>query len=177
MPWIPYSRGPGEFKCQSTQTQLTGSKSLQPTWLEPRLSMRRSSASSWPRTRWDRRRWPGFRWRWARPAHPERSFRRRAIRLRTPARSSIFTCPRSRPPLGKIGEAGGKTLMPRTSIGQHGFIAHFEDSEGNRVGAARGAGTVIEPAGGRKMSLAVPIAASFRFHQRHGQAPARQYDG
>lgn len=35
--------------------------------------------------------------------------------------------------LEKIAEAGGKTLMPRTGIGEHGFIAHFEDSEGNRV--------------------------------------------
>ena len=35
--------------------------------------------------------------------------------------------------LKKIGAAGGKTLLPRTSIGQYGFIAHFEDSEGNRV--------------------------------------------
>lgn len=37
------------------------------------------------------------------------------------------------PTLESISAAGGKTLMPRTSIGQHGFIAHFEDSEGNRV--------------------------------------------
>ena len=35
--------------------------------------------------------------------------------------------------LTKIDEAGGKTLLPRTSIGEHGFIAHFEDCEGNRV--------------------------------------------
>ena len=35
--------------------------------------------------------------------------------------------------LGRIGKAGGKTLVPRTSIGQYGFIAHFEDTEGNRV--------------------------------------------
>ena len=35
--------------------------------------------------------------------------------------------------LGKINDSGGKTLMPRMSIGQHGFIAQFEDSEGNRV--------------------------------------------
>jgi predicted enzyme related to lactoylglutathione lyase len=35
--------------------------------------------------------------------------------------------------LERIGKAGGKMLMPRTSIGQHGFIAHFEDCEGNRV--------------------------------------------
>ena len=35
--------------------------------------------------------------------------------------------------LKKIVKAGGKTLFPRTSIGQYGFIAHFEDSEGNRV--------------------------------------------
>ena len=36
--------------------------------------------------------------------------------------------------LEKINAGGGKTLMPRMDIGQHGFIAHFEDSEGNRVG-------------------------------------------
>ena len=35
--------------------------------------------------------------------------------------------------LKKIEKAGGKTLMPKTPIGEHGFIAHFEDSEGNRV--------------------------------------------
>lgn len=37
------------------------------------------------------------------------------------------------PMLEKIHKAGGKTLLPRAAIGQHGFIAHFEDSEGNRV--------------------------------------------
>ncbi len=35
--------------------------------------------------------------------------------------------------LAKIGAAGGKTVLPRVSIGEHGFIAHFEDCEGNRV--------------------------------------------
>ena len=37
------------------------------------------------------------------------------------------------PTLAAIGAAGGKTLAPRMSIGEHGFVAHFEDSEGNRV--------------------------------------------
>jgi predicted enzyme related to lactoylglutathione lyase len=37
------------------------------------------------------------------------------------------------PTLKLIDDAGGKTLMPRTSIGEHGFIAHFQDTEGNRV--------------------------------------------
>ncbi len=37
------------------------------------------------------------------------------------------------PTLEAINAAGGKTLMPRMSIGEHGFIAHFEDTEGNRV--------------------------------------------
>jgi uncharacterized protein len=37
------------------------------------------------------------------------------------------------PALEKIVRAGGKTLIPRRSIGQYGFIAQFEDSEGNRV--------------------------------------------
>jgi predicted enzyme related to lactoylglutathione lyase len=35
--------------------------------------------------------------------------------------------------LKRIVKAGGKTLLPRTSIGQYGFIAHFEDTEGNRA--------------------------------------------
>ncbi len=35
--------------------------------------------------------------------------------------------------LGKINAKGGKTLMPKMSIGEYGYIAHFEDSEGNRV--------------------------------------------
>lgn len=35
--------------------------------------------------------------------------------------------------LGKINNAGGKTLVPKTDIGEHGFFAHFEDCEGNRV--------------------------------------------
>jgi predicted enzyme related to lactoylglutathione lyase len=37
------------------------------------------------------------------------------------------------PTLEAINGNGGKTLQPRTSIGDHGFIAHFEDTEGNRV--------------------------------------------
>ncbi len=37
------------------------------------------------------------------------------------------------PTLELINNNGGKTLMPRLDIGQHGFIAHFEDTEGNRV--------------------------------------------
>jgi len=37
------------------------------------------------------------------------------------------------PTLNVINGAGGKTLMPRLGIGEHGFIAHFEDTEGNRV--------------------------------------------
>jgi hypothetical protein len=35
--------------------------------------------------------------------------------------------------LKAIENAGGKILNPKTSIGEYGFVAHFEDSEGNRV--------------------------------------------
>ncbi|MGE4133585.1 MAG: VOC family protein [Bdellovibrionales bacterium] len=35
--------------------------------------------------------------------------------------------------LKTIESCGGKTLMPKKSIGEHGFIAMFEDCEGNRV--------------------------------------------
>lgn len=36
--------------------------------------------------------------------------------------------------LAKVNANGGKTLMPKTGIGEHGHIAHFQDCEGNRVG-------------------------------------------
>ena len=35
--------------------------------------------------------------------------------------------------LAKAQAGGGKTLVPKMGIGEHGFIAHFEDTEGNRV--------------------------------------------
>ena len=34
----------------------------------------------------------------------------------------------------KVERAGGKLLFPKTSIGDFGFIVHFIDSEGNRIG-------------------------------------------
>ena len=37
------------------------------------------------------------------------------------------------PTLEAVNQNGGTTLMPCMSIGEHGSIAHFEDSEGNRV--------------------------------------------
>ncbi len=36
-------------------------------------------------------------------------------------------------PLSKVETAGGKIVMSKTSIGQNGFMAHFIDTEGNRV--------------------------------------------
>ncbi|MCZ6692524.1 MAG: VOC family protein [Bacteroidetes bacterium] len=36
-------------------------------------------------------------------------------------------------PLSKVEDAGGKVILPRTSIGENGYIAHFIDTEGNRV--------------------------------------------
>jgi uncharacterized protein len=36
-------------------------------------------------------------------------------------------------PLSKIEAAGGKIILPKTPIGPNGFMAHFIDTEGNRV--------------------------------------------
>jgi predicted enzyme related to lactoylglutathione lyase len=36
-------------------------------------------------------------------------------------------------PLSKVEGAGGKIIMPKTSIGQNGFMAQIIDTEGNRV--------------------------------------------
>ncbi len=38
------------------------------------------------------------------------------------------------PILEKIESAGGKVRMPKTALGEHGFCATFEDTEGNRIG-------------------------------------------
>lgn len=35
--------------------------------------------------------------------------------------------------LDKANASGGKTLYPKTSIGELGWVAEFEDSEGNRI--------------------------------------------
>ncbi|MGB0884037.1 MAG: VOC family protein [Flavobacteriales bacterium] len=36
-------------------------------------------------------------------------------------------------PLSRVEKAGGSVLLPKTSIGPHGFMAHFMDTEGNKV--------------------------------------------
>ncbi len=38
------------------------------------------------------------------------------------------------PIIEKIEAAGGKVTVPKTSIGEHGHIAFFMDTEGNNVG-------------------------------------------
>lgn len=38
------------------------------------------------------------------------------------------------PTLDRAWNLGGQIVMPRTSIGEHGYIALFRDSEGNTVG-------------------------------------------
>jgi len=36
--------------------------------------------------------------------------------------------------LSKVEAAGGKIILTKTGIGPNGFMAHFEDTEGNKVG-------------------------------------------
>ncbi|MEM8965580.1 MAG: VOC family protein [Bacteroidota bacterium] len=36
-------------------------------------------------------------------------------------------------PLSRVEKAGGKVIMPKTSIGPHGFMAQFIDTEGNKL--------------------------------------------
>lgn len=45
-----------------------------------------------------------------------------------------FQCEDLANELSRVQAAGGKVLLPKTSIGQHGAIAHVLDSEGNRIG-------------------------------------------
>jgi len=36
-------------------------------------------------------------------------------------------------PLGRVEAAGGKIVMPKSSIGENGFMAQIMDTEGNKV--------------------------------------------
>ena len=45
-----------------------------------------------------------------------------------------FECSDVAPYLAKVEQAGGQLLLSKTSIGPHGFIGIFLDSEGNKVG-------------------------------------------
>ena len=36
-------------------------------------------------------------------------------------------------PLSRVEEAGGKVIVPKTAIGENGFMAQFIDTEGSRV--------------------------------------------
>ncbi len=36
--------------------------------------------------------------------------------------------------LDRVTDAGGEVLAPKFPIGEHGFIAFFRDSEGNKIG-------------------------------------------
>ncbi len=36
-------------------------------------------------------------------------------------------------PLSKVEQAGGKIVMTKTPIGKNGFMAHFMDTEGNKI--------------------------------------------
>ena len=36
-------------------------------------------------------------------------------------------------PLARVEKAGGKILLPKTAIGENGFMAHFLDTEGNKI--------------------------------------------
>ena len=38
------------------------------------------------------------------------------------------------PILDRVEGAGGQAVMPKTDIGEHGFVAMFVDTEGNKVG-------------------------------------------
>lgn len=45
-----------------------------------------------------------------------------------------FSCEDVDTQAGRVNEAGGKLLFPKTDIGEFGFFAQFIDSEGNRMG-------------------------------------------
>ncbi|MGD8593051.1 MAG: hypothetical protein PVF82_09490 [Gammaproteobacteria bacterium] len=47
--------------------------------------------------------------------------------------SGSFSVPDIEATLKRVTANGGKIINVKTSIGEYGFVGHFEDSEGNRV--------------------------------------------
>ena len=45
-----------------------------------------------------------------------------------------FACEDVAAETGRVEEAGGKLIMPKTGIGEFGFYSQIIDSEGNRIG-------------------------------------------
>jgi len=45
-----------------------------------------------------------------------------------------FACKDCAVEAGRVEEAGGKLIVPKTDIGEFGFFAQFIDTEGNRLG-------------------------------------------
>ena len=45
----------------------------------------------------------------------------------------FFACKDVNDQLGRVEGLGGKVVVPKTSIGEYGFIAHVIDSEGNKI--------------------------------------------
>lgn len=45
-----------------------------------------------------------------------------------------FSCDDCAVEQGRIADAGGEVVQPKHSIGEHGFIATFKDTEGNLIG-------------------------------------------
>jgi predicted enzyme related to lactoylglutathione lyase len=44
-----------------------------------------------------------------------------------------FSVPDIETVLDRVSANGGKIIQEKMSIGEYGFVAHFEDCEGNRV--------------------------------------------
>lgn len=46
--------------------------------------------------------------------------------------------PDLQPALDRVKEAGGEVLLPKTSVGENGWMAYMRDSEGNKIGLHSG---------------------------------------
>lgn len=63
-----------------------------------------------------------------------------ALVQRTPMRPGAggtlvyFSCEDCATEAGRVASAGGTVTLPKTSIGEYGFIALVQDSEGNPIG-------------------------------------------
>jgi uncharacterized protein len=59
-------------------------------------------------------------------------------KMHKPSKSGVMVYLNANPDLkkalAKVEKAGGKITMPKTNIGENGFMAFFNDTEGNSIG-------------------------------------------
>lgn len=75
-----------------------------------------------------------FPWDTEKPGSSGSLYQHKDVQPNTQGTTVYISCEDCAVEASRVESNGGQLIVPKTSIGEHGFIAQFIDSEGNRVG-------------------------------------------